>query len=37
VLVARAEAKDDAGLEGLVAQIDDQLAKSGIERTEAAH
>ena len=37
VLVARAEAKDEAGVERLVAQIDDQLAKSGIERTEAAH
>jgi phosphomannomutase len=37
VLVARAEAKDEAGLDGLVAQIDDQLAKSGIERTDAAH
>jgi phosphomannomutase len=37
VLVARAEAKNEAGLDGLVAQIDDQLAKSGIERTEAAH
>ncbi|MES2119899.1 MAG: phosphomannomutase/phosphoglucomutase [Pseudomonadota bacterium] len=37
VLVARAEAKDDAGLERLVAQIDDQLGKSGVTRTEAAH
>jgi phosphomannomutase len=37
VLVARAEAKDEAGVERLVAQIDDQLAKSGVERTEAAH
>jgi len=37
VLVARAEAKDDAGLERLVAQIDDQLAKSGVIRTDAAH
>ena len=37
VLVARAEAKDKAGVERLVAQIDDQLAKSGVERTEAAH
>src|SRR5215218_7725080 len=37
VLVARAEAKDEAGLDGLVAQIDDQLAKSGIERAEVAH
>jgi phosphomannomutase len=37
VLVARAEAKDEAGLERLVAQIDEQLAKSGVQRTEAAH
>ncbi|MBA3729304.1 MAG: DUF4143 domain-containing protein, partial [Sphingomonas sp.] len=37
VLVARAEAKDEAGLERLVAQIDAQLAKSGVERVEAAH
>jgi phosphomannomutase len=37
VLVARAEAKDDAGLNLLVAQIDDQLALSGVKRTEAAH
>jgi phosphomannomutase len=37
VLVARAEAKDEAGVERLVAQIDDQLAKSGVERNEAAH
>ena len=29
VLVARAEAADQAGLDRLVAQIDDQLAKSG--------
>jgi phosphomannomutase len=32
VLVARAEAKDEAGLERLVAQIDEQLALSGLER-----
>ena len=32
VLVARAEAKDQAGLDRLVAQIDEQLALSGIER-----
>ena len=32
VLVARAEAKDEAGVERLVAQIDDQLAKSGVKR-----
>ena len=38
VLVARAEAKDEAGLERLVAQIDDQLARSGVERgPQAAH
>jgi phosphomannomutase len=37
VLVARAEAADQPGLERLVAQIDDQLAKSGVERLEAAH
>src|SRR6476469_3436292 len=36
-LVARAEARDAAGVERLVAQIDDQLAQSGVERTEAAH
>src|SRR3990170_2703497 len=35
VLVARAEAKDDAGLERLMQQIDDQLGRSGIKRTEA--
>ena len=37
VLVARAEATDEAGLDRLVAQIDDQLAKSGVKREEAAH
>ncbi|HEU5286030.1 MAG TPA: phosphomannomutase/phosphoglucomutase [Sphingomicrobium sp.] len=37
VLVARAEAKDEAGLARLVAQIDKQLAKSGVMRTEVAH
>jgi phosphomannomutase len=37
VLVARAEAADQNGLDRLVAQIDDQLAKSGVERLEAAH
>ncbi|MBV9842952.1 MAG: phosphomannomutase/phosphoglucomutase [Sphingomonadaceae bacterium] len=31
VLVARAEAKDQAGLDRLMAQINDQLARSGIE------
>jgi phosphomannomutase len=34
VLVARAEAKDEAGLARLVAQIDEQLALSGLERGE---
>src|SRR5215213_9265641 len=34
VLVARAEAKDEAGLDRLVAQIDEQLALSGLERGE---
>jgi phosphomannomutase len=37
VLVARAEATNESGLDRLVAQIDEQLAKSGVERTEAAH
>jgi phosphomannomutase len=37
VLVARAEAKDEAGVERLVAQIDDQLARSGVKRVEAVH
>jgi phosphomannomutase len=38
VLVARAEAKDEAGVERLMAQIDAQLAQSGIERgPEVAH
>lgn len=38
VLVARAEAKDEAGLQRLMDQIDAQLAASGIERGEqAAH
>src|SRR6476469_280939 len=36
-LVARAEAKDPAGVERLVAQIDNQLAKSGVKRVEAVH
>ncbi|HZG09667.1 MAG TPA: phosphomannomutase/phosphoglucomutase [Allosphingosinicella sp.] len=35
VLVARAEAKDQAGLQRLVAQIDEQLAASGLERGPA--
>ncbi|NIJ66982.1 phosphomannomutase [Sphingomonas leidyi] len=34
VLVARAEAGDQAGLDRLLAQIDDQLAKSGLVRGE---
>jgi len=38
VLVARAESNDEAGLERLVAQIDAQLALSGIERgPQAGH
>src|SRR3954470_19546724 len=37
VLVARAEAADQSGLDRLVAQIDEQLAKSGVARVEAAH
>jgi phosphomannomutase len=38
VLVARAEAKNEAGLERLMAQIDDQLALSGLERDpKSAH
>jgi phosphomannomutase len=37
VLVARAEAKDEAGVAALMEQIDGQLAQSGIERREAAH
>ena len=35
VLVARAEAKDEAGLARLMAQIDDQLAASGLVRGES--
>lgn len=38
VLVARAEAKDAAGLDRLVAAIDDQLAQSGLKRgPQAGH
>ncbi|MEO6247458.1 MAG: phosphomannomutase/phosphoglucomutase [Sphingomicrobium sp.] len=37
VLVARAEATDQSGLDRLTGAIDAQLAASGIERTEAAH
>ena len=36
VLVARAESKSKAGLKRLMQQIDDQLALSGVERTESA-
>ncbi len=36
VLVARAEAKDEAALQRLIEQLDEQLAKSGVRRTEAA-
>jgi phosphomannomutase len=37
VLVARAEAKDQPGLDRLIAQIDQQLEKSGVKREEALH
>jgi phosphomannomutase len=37
VLVARAEASNQAAVERLVAQIDDQLAKSGVQRRESVH
>jgi phosphomannomutase len=38
VLVARAEAKDQAALDRLLAQIDAQLAASGLERgPQAGH
>jgi phosphomannomutase len=37
VLVARAEASNQGGVERLMVQIDDQLAKSGVKRTEAGH
>jgi phosphomannomutase len=36
VLVARAEARDQDGLNRLMAQIDDQLTKSGMQRPESA-
>ena len=36
VLVARAESNDQAGLDRLLAQIDAQLASSGLERGEQA-
>jgi phosphomannomutase len=35
VLVARAEARDQAGLDRLMTMIDDQLAASGLERGES--
>ncbi len=34
VLVGRAEAADQEGLDRLVALLDEQLGKSGVERTE---
>ena len=37
VLVARAEAQDEAGLARLEAMLDGQLQQSGVERVEAAH
>jgi phosphomannomutase len=37
VLVARAESAEQEGLDRLVAQIDDQLARSGVERVKAVH
>jgi phosphomannomutase len=37
VLVARAEAGDQQGLDRLIGQIDEQLAKSGVERTDDEH
>ena len=37
VLVARAEAKDQAGLDRLIARVNEQLEKSGIAAVEAAH
>jgi phosphomannomutase len=37
VLVARAEARDEAGLDRLVGEIDAQLAASGVERTASDH
>ncbi len=37
VLVARAEAQDERGLERLMEQIDEQLALSGVKRVEAVH
>jgi phosphomannomutase len=37
VLVARAEAKDEAGRDRLVAQIDEQLGQSGVIRATVSH
>jgi hypothetical protein len=37
VLILIADEVQLAGLDRLVAQIDDQLAKSGVERVEAVH
>ncbi|MEO6198439.1 MAG: phosphomannomutase, partial [Sphingomicrobium sp.] len=37
VLVARAEAGDEGGVERLVAQIDEQLKKSGVSRATVSH
>ena len=37
VLVARAEAKDKAGLDRLMATVNEQLERSGITAVEAAH
>jgi len=37
VLVARAEAKDQNGVDRLIAQIDEQLALSGVKRGELTH
>jgi phosphomannomutase len=37
VLVARAEAKDQNGVDRLIAQIDEQLTLSGVKRSELTH
>ena len=37
VLVARAEAADQAGCDRLMEQVDDQLGKSGVSRNVSAH
>jgi phosphomannomutase len=36
VLVGRCEAKDEEALARLLQQLDDQLAQSGVQRTESA-